>query len=333
MSHQVLAQRTGTDRHDHVVDGATGRILDGLDVAERCRAHREPTVRCDRLVERRRRGRRQRDPDAVRRLGRVDCAAQRQRLQDVARLAGDRRHAVDPRRLGEVAHHSQRQAHPLHGVQRKIAYRALEELAIARHLFADPVGVFRQRGIGGGIGEDAEQEHTGRAVDGGVVGLGEHRPSTVGEALDDVGLPQRPRAVHGSPDDACHLLGKLVGAPGRRQTDVADVIVEIEVGVVDPVGMVESEGHFDQPSPHRFETADECVEAVVRSLVGVEVGRRPFVDRQAVDMAVRGGRLHVQETGVESGQLLHTTQSRAVGSRRHPRGCAPCTFDRGGHGE
>ena len=42
------------------------------------------------------------------------------------------------------------------------------------------------------------------------MGLGEHRPAAVAEALDDVHLPQRPSAVHLAPDDARHLLAELV---------------------------------------------------------------------------------------------------------------------------
>ena len=101
---------------------------------------------------------------------------------------------------------------------------------------------------------------------------------------------------------------------------MADVVVEVEVGVVDPVRMVETERHFDQAAAHRFEPTDQGVESVVGGLVRVEVGRRPFVDRQAVDMAVGGGRFHVQETGVESGQLLHVVSLAPIGSRRHRRG-------------
>ena len=95
------------------------------------------------------------------------------------------------------------------------------------------------------------------AVDRGVVVLREQRPRSALQTLDDVHLPQRPAAVHRPADDACDLLGRA-GRPARRgELKVADVEVEIEVGVVDPVRMVEAERHLDDAATDRLELADQ----------------------------------------------------------------------------
>src|SRR5207253_1969157 len=74
----------------------------------------------------------------------------------------------------------------------------------------------------------------------------EHGGVPVLEAVDQVQLPQRPRTVEWSREDARHLLGQLLLATWRRQRDLAYVEVEVEVRVVDPVRVVEPEGHLDE---------------------------------------------------------------------------------------
>ena len=81
--------------------------------------------------------------------------------------------------------------------------------------------------------------------------------------------------------------------------------VEFELGIVDPVRMVELEWHFHQFAPHRLCQTDECSEAVLHCLQRTEFGRRPFVDAEPAHVAERGGCLQVQKAGVESAQLFH----------------------------
>ena len=145
----------------------------------------------------------------------------------------------------------------------------------------------------------------GRAVDRGVVVLRQQRPATALQALDDVDLPQRPAAVHRPPDDPRDLLGELVRPPGRGEAEVADVEVEVEVGVEHPVRVVEVEGHLDDAPAHRLELADERAPALVDRVERVEVGARPLVDGEPADVAERRGRLHVEEAAVEPRELLH----------------------------
>ncbi len=52
---------------------------------------------------------------------------------------------------------------------------------------------------------------------------------------------------------------------------MADVVVQVEVRVVDPVRMVEVERHLHQPATHRLEPTEERVEPLVGGLVRIEV--------------------------------------------------------------
>ena len=81
--------------------------------------------------------------------------------------------------------------------------------------------------------------------------FGEHRHRSVLEPVDQVQLPQRPGAVERAGEDPRDLLGELLVGPGRRQGELADVEVEVEVAVVDPVGVVEPERHLGEAPAHR----------------------------------------------------------------------------------
>ena len=137
------------------------------------------------------------------------------------------------------------------------------------------------------------------------MGLAQQRPAAVTEALDDVDLPQRVPPIHRPADDAGDLLRQLVGRPGGSEPDLTDVIVEIEVGVVDPVRVVQPERHVDNPAAERLDVADQRAEPLVDGPVGVEFGVRPLVDAQPVDVPIGRRCLHVEECGVEAAQLFH----------------------------
>ena len=88
---------------------------------------------------------------------------------------------------------------------------------------------------------------TRHPVDDRVVDLRHHGLVPALEAVDQVELPQRAGAVERARHDPRHLLGQLRVAAGRRQRQLADVVLEIEVRIVDPVRVVERERHFLQP--------------------------------------------------------------------------------------
>ena len=150
--------------------------------------------------------------------------------------------------------------------------------------------------------------------------LGEDREAVVGQALDHVALPQRAAPVEGPADDAGHELADLLVAARRRHRGVAHVEVEVEARVVHPVRVVEPEGDVAEPPAQRLEEVQPTLDLVPpgrERLVVRVVG--PLVDRQARDVPELRRRLHVEERGVETGQLLHGPTVSRTGFGRHPR--------------
>ena len=76
--------------------------------------------------------------------------------------------------------------------------------------------------------------------------LEEQRHLAVGEARDQVELPQRPVAVEWSAVDPGDEFGERVGVVGIGHRDVSQVVVEIETRMVAPPRPVESERYVDE---------------------------------------------------------------------------------------
>ena len=93
--------------------------------------------------------------------------------------------------------------------------------------------------------------------------------------------------------------------PGRRQAHVADVEVEVEVRVVDPVRVVEAASAPRRRAGASVRARRPSTRTGVHRRVRIEVGARSLVDRQPVDVAERRRRLHVQEAAVQTCELLH----------------------------
>ena len=108
----------------------------------------------------------------------------------------------------------------------------------ARHVGEHAVG---RRGVA--VDEDVADVDRADAVDEAVVGLGDDGEAVLGEALDEVDLPQRAGAVERARLDAGdELLELLVGA-GTRQGAAPHVVAHVEVPVVDPHGVREAARH------------------------------------------------------------------------------------------
>jgi hypothetical protein len=103
----------------------------------------------------------------------------------------------------------------------------------------------------GGVEQDAEDFAARQAVDGGVVRFGEDRDAVALEAVDEVELPEWAGAVQRPGDDAGDLLGEHARIAGGRERQLADVEVEVEVGIVVPVGVVEPERDVDESPAKR----------------------------------------------------------------------------------
>ncbi len=87
---------------------------------------------------------------------------------------------------------------------------------------------------------------TGNPVDRGMMDLRNQGKTAfrnarhVVEALDDIGLPKRSRRIERPGMQACRLDAELTPVTGLRERDVADVKLEIEVRVVDPVRVIQA---------------------------------------------------------------------------------------------
>ena len=126
------------------------------------------------------------------------------------------------------------------------------------------------------------------------------------EPLDHVELPQRTAAVEGARDEARALLAQLPRVARRRQPDVAHVEVEVEVRILDPVGMIEAQLHLHQAPPIRRQQVQPVLDQLL-DVVEADGSRRGgrVEDGEAGDVPVGGGRLHVEEARIEPGELLH----------------------------
>ena len=190
------------------------------------------------------------------------------------------------------------------------------------------------------VEQDPEDLRPRHAVDRGVVDLRE-QPDVLAalDPVDDVELPQRVRAVERPRDQPRDRLGDLPLVARRRHRAVADVEVEVEVRVLDPVRQVDAERHLGELPPERRQHVDALADepADVLELELAARPRRRVVDRQARDVPVRAARLHREELRVQARQLAHrptlssgcdslertvpaeraqyTSRSRATGSR------------------
>ena len=191
-----------------------------------------------------------------------------------------------------------------------------------RHRLRTPRGIGnRRRGRRGVVVDGGGQLHPRHPVDGGVMRLGDHREAArrhtlhVVQPFDDVELPQRPVEIERTRDEASHLDAQLPPVTRRRQRDVTNVKLEVEVGILDPVGVVEVERHPHQPLAKDARLVQPLVDVVEDPLERdpTAVRGRRVVDRQAGPRHVRPGRLGVEKRGIHSAQLLHRPSPRFRG--------------------
>ena len=156
--------------------------------------------------------------------------------------------------------------------------------------------------------EDCRQhQRAGSAVDRGVVNLCQlGDASAVLETLDHVELPQRSRPVEVPGDDSTDDVGELLRVAWRWHGVMAHVEVDVEVGILDPVGEVETHGHLDQSSSERGEEIDAFENGLLGRLqTGAAGCARGVVDVQRCDVAKCRRGLHVEEARIEAVELAH----------------------------
>ena len=138
------------------------------------------------------------------------------------------------------------------------------------------------------------------------------RPSS--SALDHPDLPQRLGPVELAAGDVAGQVGQFEETPGRGDGGAADVVVDVEVGVVHPHRVAQAERDLDQqPSEH-----GRLVGA--RGDLGLHLGERVAAGHGGrvehgdhLHVHVEGGRLEVEEAGVEAAQRFHRPPSSSGG--------------------
>ena len=178
-----------------------------------------------------------------------------------------------PARSGHGPRAAQRRPDPSHHLGRHgraLEQRVGQQLGAARERARDPLVVgrrHRQR-IGRGVEQHGRDVDAGDPVDERVMGLRQHREAPVGEALDEPQLPQRPAAVERLGEHAARQPLQLAVAAGARQRRVADVVADLEMGIVHPHRAALAERHERQPLPvagHEVESRlDRLDQLVVR---------------------------------------------------------------------
>ena len=127
------------------------------------------------------------------------------------------------------------------------------------------------------------------------------------QPLDNIGLPQGPRHIQRARVQPRHLDAQLAPVAGRGQGDVAQVEFHVKIGVLDPVGSVESAGHLDDSGAKQWHSAQAALKAGDNILEAHKAAGccRWVVNSKSADMLRRVGLLQIDKGGVEYSQLFH----------------------------
>jgi hypothetical protein len=171
-------------------------------------------------------------------------------------------------------------------------------------------GLGKLAALGGQVQEQSQDLGAGEPVDQRVVDLREHRRVARLETVDQVQLPQRPRPIERAREDPRHLLGKLLVVPRRDQRELADVEVQVEVLVVEPVGVVQPERDLHEPPAHRREQRQPLCQERLDVGAGDRAARagRRVEDRQPAHVPGLARRLEREELRVQARELTHQIQ-------------------------
>ena len=121
------------------------------------------------------------------------------------------------------------------------------------------------------------------------------------EALDHVELPQRAASIEWPRHDALDLRRELPRASRGGKGDVSDVEVEIEVGVLDPVGLIEPERHLDESVTIRGNEVQPLADQRFEVVEVQRFGRGGRIEQcEPADVAVGRAGLDVEKERVET---------------------------------
>ena len=269
---QVAAHRVARQCEDDVVDGDAELALELFHSIERQARPRNAPARAERAVE-----------------------------------GGPRRHAgggeaLSADLLGHAAAGGgqvlERGAGALHGVERPGGEHAqrIDGCACLRSIVQR-----RGRVLGRSrreVGQQLDEPGPRGAVHQAVVDLPEQRNASALQALDESHLPQRARAIERLREEQACQIGEFALATGRGHGHPMDVLAEVELRGLHPVGPVESQRHLLQPPgetrAQRQALGHELDEAVeLEGVVGVGAG---IQDGDATDG---------QKYAVDARELLH----------------------------
>ena len=66
------------------------------------------------------------------------------------------------------------------------------------------------------------------------------------QTVDEVGLPQRTAAIQRPRVQPCRLNCELAIIARCRERQLADMELDVEIGVLDPVRLIQAKGHLHQ---------------------------------------------------------------------------------------
>jgi hypothetical protein len=142
-----------------------------------------------------------------------------------------------------------------------------------------------------------------------VVNLAEHGDSAVGQAFDEVHLPQRLAAVQRGARDPADRLVELPTAAGAVHPARTDVVVEVDFAVLPPHRVVELERNVDEFVAEGVQLVEPAVDDLTE-LVDAELATLQLGDvdhRQLEGVHVHRRRLAVQQHCVPPAKPFHWT--------------------------
>jgi hypothetical protein len=158
----------------------------------------------------------------------------------------------------------------------------------------------------------AEQErHDLTAVHGGVMDLGHDGGLPALDPFDEHELPQGLRPLQRSAREVPDEVRELAQAPGRGDGGAAQVVVEVERGILDPVRLGEPERILDETAPQGREQVEAPLEDAPHHREEWRAGRR-FQDHDAHGVQGHLRRLRMEHSGIEAGHTLHREPSLSV---------------------
>jgi hypothetical protein len=167
-------------------------------------------------------------------------------------------------------------------------------------------------------GRDAVGQH--------MVNLVDDRDPVLGQPLDDVHLPQRPAAVQRGARNLADQLVKLASATRSGHPRLAQVIVEVNVGALNPHGVMQLQRDVHQLKSKRCQRHEPWIGDFAKQLEtesALHAGYVEHADLEGVHMDL--GCFAVEHQGVHAVEPLHIPPRSSTPARAIPHwtSCEP----------